>query len=99
MLLVSSRLGLVTATLYIGHPFSRSYRVILPSSLKRVISRSLVFSTNLPVSVSGTGILYITHYKKFSWKHDINHFKHRSVVYSSLSSKHILYYASQRLKI
>ncbi len=37
------------------HPFSRSYGVILPSSLERVISRPLVFSTNLPVSVFGTG--------------------------------------------
>lgn len=38
-----------------GHPFFRSYGVSLPSSLERVLSRPLVFSTNLPVSVSGTG--------------------------------------------
>ncbi len=32
-------------------PFSRSYGTILPSSLTRVISIALVFSTRLPVSV------------------------------------------------
>ena len=53
--LVNSRLGLVTATPSRGHPFSRSYGAILPSSLERVVSRPLVFSTYLPVSVSGTG--------------------------------------------
>ena len=39
------------------HPFSRSYGVILPSSLERVVSRPLVYSTNLPVSVYGTGYI------------------------------------------
>ena len=39
------------------HPFSRSYGVILPSSLERVLSRPLVYSTNPPVSVYGTGTL------------------------------------------
>jgi len=34
--------------------FSRSYRVILPSSFNVVISYALVFSTHLPVLVSGT---------------------------------------------
>jgi hypothetical protein len=53
--LVNSRLGLFTATRSRGHPFSRTYGAILPSSLERVISRPLVFSTSLPVSVSGTG--------------------------------------------
>jgi hypothetical protein len=58
MFLINSRQGLVTATLSRGYPFSRSYGVILPSSLERVISRPLVYSTNPPVSVYGTGILY-----------------------------------------
>jgi len=53
--LVNSRLGLVTAAPRRGHPFSRSYGAILPSSLERVISLPLVFSTYLLVSVSGTG--------------------------------------------
>ena len=55
--LVNSRLGLVTAAPVTRHPFSRSYGVNLPSSLERVIPRPLVFSTCLPVSVSGTGLL------------------------------------------
>src|SRR5690606_24411127 len=41
------------------HPFSRSYGVILPSSLTRVLPRALAFSARPPVSVCGTGT--------FSW--------------------------------
>ena len=37
-----------------GHTFSRSYGAILPSSLTRVLSSALVYSTCLPVSVYGT---------------------------------------------
>src|SRR5690606_13018907 len=40
------------------HPFSRSYGVILPSSLTRVLSITLGFSPRLPVSVCGTGTKY-----------------------------------------
>ena len=40
------------------HPFSRSYEVILPSSLTRVLSFVLGFSPRLPVSVCGTGVSY-----------------------------------------
>ncbi len=40
------------------HPFSRSYGVILPSSLTRVIPLVLWFSHRLPVSVCGTGTWY-----------------------------------------
>ena len=36
-------------------PFSRSYGVILPSSLTRVLPFVLEFSSRLPVSVCGTG--------------------------------------------
>jgi hypothetical protein len=56
--LVNSRLGLVTATLK-GRSLSRSYGANLPSSLERVLSSPLVYSTNLPVSVSGTGYLIV----------------------------------------
>ncbi len=59
--MVNSRLDLFTATQFLGHPFFRSYGAILPSSLERVISRPLVFSTSLPVSVSGTGGQLSTH--------------------------------------
>ena len=57
--LVNSRLSLVTAALeyLLGRPFFRSYGASLPSSLERVLSRPSVFSTYLPVSVSGTGEL------------------------------------------
>jgi hypothetical protein len=54
--LVNSRLGLFTAPCRSRDPFSRSYGVILPSSLARVNSNALVSSTHLPVSVCGTDI-------------------------------------------
>ena len=38
-----------------GHPFSRSYGAILPSSLERFLSRALEYSSHPPVSVYGTG--------------------------------------------
>lgn len=62
--MVNSRLGLFSAASSRSssaaftiprHPFSRSYGVILPSSLTRVLSRALGFSPRLPVSVCGTG--------------------------------------------
>ena len=59
MFLINSRQGLVTAALVKGRPFFRSYGASLPSSLERVLSRPLVFSTNLPVSVSGTGVFIV----------------------------------------
>ena len=64
MFLINSRLGLFSAatsrshSLMITvswHPFSQSYGVILPSSLTKVLSRALDFSSHLPVSVCGTG--------------------------------------------
>ena len=60
MFLVNSRLNLFTAApsgstrrrfTLLGRSFSRSYGAILPSSLTRVISITLVFSTCPPVSV------------------------------------------------
>ena len=53
--MVNSRLGLFTAATFLWHPFSRSYGVILPSSLTRVLPFVLEFSSRLPVSVCGTG--------------------------------------------
>jgi hypothetical protein len=53
--LLNSRLGLFTAAHANEHPFSRSYGVILPSSLTRVLPITLGFSPRLPVSVCGTG--------------------------------------------
>ena len=53
--LLNSRLGHFSAASSRRLPFSRSYRVILPSSLATDHSSSLVFSTSPPVSVCGTG--------------------------------------------
>ena len=55
MFLINSRLGLFTAATFQWLPFSRSYGVILPSSLTRVLPFVLEFSSRLPVSVCGTG--------------------------------------------
>ena len=41
------------------HPFSRSYGVNLPSSLTTLLPLALESSSYLPVSVCGTGALYI----------------------------------------
>ena len=55
MFLVNSRLGLFSAALSPELPFSRSYGVILPSSLTRVLPLALGFSPRPPASVYGTG--------------------------------------------
>ena len=76
MFLLNSRLGLFTAALRgvnpKEHPFSRSYGVILPSSLTRVLSLTLGFSPRLPVSVCGTGTFYLA--RGFSWQCGIRNF-------------------------
>ena len=73
--LLNSRLGLFTAAFRLTpeeHPFSRSYGVILPSSLTRVLSHTLGFSPRLPVSVCGTGTFYLA--RSFSWQCGIRNF-------------------------
>ena len=60
MFLVNSCLGLFTATLFRGRPFSRSYGANLPSSLTTLLPLALGFSPHLPVSVCGTGTLVYT---------------------------------------
>ena len=47
--------GPIRCGLKIRHPFSRSYGVILPSSLNTLLPLALEFSSYLPVSVCGTG--------------------------------------------
>ena len=59
MFLVNSRLGLFTADQLLDHSFSRSYGVILPSSLTVVLSLTLGYSPCPPVSVLGTGTYII----------------------------------------
>ena len=61
--LINSRLGLLCATPILikkGPHFFRSYVCILPSSLTRVLSCALDYSSFLPVSVSGTVPISLT---------------------------------------
>ena len=69
MFLINSRLDLFTAapTIKWGRLFSRSYESILPSSLAMNLSSTLEFSSQLPVSVLGTGTYYLE-FRGFSWK-------------------------------
>jgi hypothetical protein len=82
--LVNSRLGLLYATppnllLNQGWPhFSRSYVCILPSSLTRVLSSALDFSSRLPVSVYGTVLTSLT-LGIISWHRDYARFSFLSV--------------------
>ena len=66
--LLNSRLGHFSAATSLWLPFSRSYRVILPSSLAAGHSSALVYSTGPPVSVCGTGRAMVT-LRSFSRKH------------------------------
>ena len=55
MFLLNSCLSLFSAAYIRRHPFSRSYGVILPSSLTMLLPSALGFSPHPPVSVYGTG--------------------------------------------
>ena len=55
MFLLNSCLDLFSAACLCRHPFSRSYGVILPSSLTMLLPSALGFSPHPPVSVYGTG--------------------------------------------
>ena len=57
MFLLNSCLGLFSAACSRRHPFSRSYGVILPSSLTMLLPPALGFSPHPPVSVYGTGTI------------------------------------------
>ena len=72
MFLVNSRFYLFSAASFRRHPFSRSYGVILPSSLTRVLPFVLGFSPRLPVSVCGTGTMMLP--SSFSCQREINGF-------------------------
>ena len=71
--LLNSCLDLFSAPYLRRDPFSRSYRVNLPSSLTVIHSSALVYSTRLRVSVYGTGTLKIK-FSGFSWKYDYMHY-------------------------
>ena len=56
--LLNSCLGQFSAATFTWHSFSRSYGVILPSSLTMLLPSALGFSPHPPVSVYGTGTIY-----------------------------------------
>ena len=58
MFLLNSCLGQFSAASSHWHSFSRSYGVILPSSLTMLLPSALGFSPHLPVSVYGTGMYH-----------------------------------------
>ena len=58
MFLLNSCLSLFSAATFQWHPFSRSYGVILPSSLTMLLPPALGFSPHPPVSVYGTGTVH-----------------------------------------
>jgi hypothetical protein len=57
-----------------GDTLSRSYSVNLPSSLTKGHSSALEYSSCLPVSVCGTGSVYLKH-RRFSWEPDYSHYQ------------------------
>ena len=71
--LLNSCLDLFSAPNSRWDPLSRSYRVNLPSSLTVNHSSALVYSTQLRVSVCGTGTLMIK-FSGFSWEYDYTHY-------------------------
>ena len=71
--LLNSCLDLFSAPHLTGDPFSRGYRVNLPSSLTVSLSSALVYSTRLRVSVCGTGILKVM-FSGFSWEPDYHRY-------------------------
>ena len=88
--LVNSRLGLFSAAIRRSRswslharrlPLSRSYGYILPSSLTRVLPRTLGFSPRIPVSVYGTGGNFLT--RSFSRQCGVNSFKNVSILSTS----------------
>ncbi len=79
MFLLNSRQGLFSAAPLSsigkrlhskGRSLSLSYGSILPNSLTKVLSFTLVFSTCLPVSVCGTGSI-ASKFRYFSWQHGL----------------------------
>ena len=75
MFLLNSCLGQFSAAYLRRHSFSRSYGVILPSSLTMLLPSALGFSPHPPVSVYGTGGQI--HNSGFSWQfaHELPYFK------------------------
>ena len=74
MFLINSRLGQFSAApTKSGRLLSRSYETILPSSLATDHSSTFGYSPRLPVSVYGTGGVYLK-LRGFSWKQAYSHY-------------------------
>ena len=93
--LLNSRLGRFTAASttrrQCWRPFSRSYGAILPSSLATIHSSALGYSPRLPVSVYGTGCIYLK-LRGFSWKYALEPLspcRHGSVYYRASAPQRI----------
>ena len=74
MFLLNSCLSLFSAAGFLRHPFSRRYRVILPSSLTMLLPPALGCSPHPPVSVYGTGICHTIAAFLDSWNPALRYF-------------------------
>ena len=81
MFLLNSCLGQFSAASSHWHSFSRSYGVILPSSLTMLLPSALGFSPHPPVSVYGTGTWYTIAAFLGSWNRMLPYFS--SVCFTS----------------
>ena len=86
MFLLNSCLSLFSAATSLWHPFSRSYGVILPSSLTMLLPPALGFSPHLPVSVYGTGVHHTIAAFLDSWNHTLHYFSSLRVTYSDCTA-------------
>ena len=86
MFLLNSCLSLFSAAHFHGHPFSRSYGVILPSSLTMLLPPALGFSPHPPVSVYGTGVYHTIAAFLDSWNHTLHYFSSLRVTYSDCTA-------------
>ena len=86
MFLLNSCLGHFSATYFRRHLFSRSYEVILPSSLTMLLPPALGFSPHPPVSVYGTGTYKTIAAFLGTWL----------AYFATLSSLHITYHHRSR---
>ena len=86
MFLLNSCLSLFSAAWFPRHPFSRSYGVILPSSLTMLLPPALGFSPHLPVSVYGTGTYHTIAAFLDSRNHTLRYFCSLRVTYSDCTA-------------
>ena len=88
--LVNSRLSLFTAATSLWLPFSRSYGVILQSSLTMVLPFVLGFSPRPPASVCGTGTYTIA--SNFSRQCEFVNFVHSDSSSAPSLTRRVLHY-------